>query len=422
MRLLNKNNQIFFRFTLMTLLAGGLFFYWVINWIIKEELDEKLGIYKEQIVDIIANKEALPSFPPLIEVQTGEFAPAAPVITDTLFVEEDEVFRQLVAVSMIHGQAYQIIVRARLVESEDLFFAVAASVLLLCLLLLLGLYGLNRRYTSKIWKPFQKNLEVLRKFVLSQPEPIQLTESDIDEFEELRNSLQWLTQKIQADYRSLKEFTENASHEIQTPLAMIRSKIEDLIEGNHLSKDQMESIQQIYQVANRLSRLNKNLLLLTKIENRQFEDITTVSFSQLVKDELSWLSELIEARGLEVKQDIAGELEVRMSRTLADILVKNLIENTIKYSKTGDAIVVKIQPGKMSFANPGEQAIKDPEKLFERFHRRGSNKGSLGLGLAIVKNIADVYNFKVGYNFNDGFHEFFLFFPDSSQNLPLILN
>lgn len=426
MKLLEKNNWIFFRFTIITLLIGGLFFYKTMNWIILEEMDEKLLHNRERVLEIIAGGKPLPQFPPLIEVELTDAQPRPFAIVDTLLLDpvkhEEEIFRQLSSITTVDDRTYLITVRTRLVESEDVFFAVGLSVLLLSVLIFGVLFWLNRRYTHQLWMPFQRNLTSLRNFSLSQPQSINLVESDVTEFEELRTAILRLTQKVQADYRNLKEFTENASHEIQTPLALIRSKIEDLIERETWSENQMKSLQQIYQATNRLSRLNQNLLLLTKIENRQFEDVASISFPDLVEDELSWLSELIDMRQLHVEKQTTASLTVNMSRTLANIMVKNLLENTIRYSRPGDTIFIEVKPGQLCFANPGEAPIEEPEKLFERFHRRGESEGSLGLGLGIVKKIADIYDFQVDYRFDRGLHRFLISFPDSAQNSTLHLS
>lgn len=378
-------------------------------------MDKKMWNDHARVVEQIHNQQALPQLSPKFEVErlTQELAPTNYLVDTILFdamEEEEESFRQLTTISLIDEDTYRITVRSSLVEAEDLLFAIGTVTALLFVLLLAGLYWLNRWQVARLWRPFQQNLAILRQFSLSQTTPLQLVESDIDEFEELRIALQQLSRKVQSDYRNLKEFTENASHEIQTPLAIIRSKIEDLIEDDGLSSEQFESIQQIYKAANRLSRLNKNLLLLAKIENRQFEDVSPVFIDKLVQEELSLLSDLVAARDLQVKLDLQKKSPVAMSKTLAEILVKNLLENAIRHCRPGDTIEIRIEESRISFFNSGIAPLPEPNKLFERFHRQVDNPGSTGLGLAIVDKIAETYNFEAGYHFSDQLHQFFVRF------------
>lgn len=409
MKLIEKNNRQFFRFALALLIIGSLLFYWSVSWLFRADLDEQLSHDKTRVVRQIEANQTLVQLPPIIEVTSS----ITPIVENTVFKDtvlfdpvdgEEEPFRQLVLDTIIQGKAYQIVVRNSLVESEDLLFVIGLSTIMLCIILFIGLYWMNRQQTLKLWQPFYTNLSAIRDFSLTQPTPVQFSESNISEFQELKQVLEQLTSQVQRDYRNLKSFTENASHEIQTPLAIIRSKIEELLADSDFDEKQVESIQEIYQSANRLSRLNRKLLLLTKIENRQFVDHGEVTFSQLVAKELALLSDLIEARQLKVQKKSAANLQVYMSEVLAEVMIKNLLENAIKHSQVKDVISIEFRTNEIVFANQGERALPEPEKLFERFYRR--NGHSTGLGLAIVKNIATMHGFKVGYHFEKGMHQF----------------
>ena len=227
----------------------------------------------------------------------------------------------------------------------------------------------------------------------------------------MRLSLLRLTKKVQTDYRNLKEFTENASHEIQTPLAVIRSEIEELINKDNLTRGEADSMHKILLAANRLSKINQQLLLLTRIENRQFNDVQLVDLAEVIDTEISWLQEMLQARNLRIDLDLSGAGALRMSRSLAGLMVKNLLENAIRYTEEGQSIQIVGQSDRLSFGNPGLMALPEPEKLFERFHSRGPS-ASLGLGLAIVAKIAEIHAFELSYTFYQGQHWFTLVFPD----------
>lgn len=413
MKLIEKNNRRFFGFTFFLLLIGSLLFYGTISWVFRQELDEQLQHDKARVVALIQANQKLVQLSPIIEVHPIN-APSqiTTEVKDTMLFDviegEEEPFRQLVLDTLIQGKAFRIIIRSSLVESEDILFAIALSTFILFIGLFIGLYWLNRQQIMDLWQPFYANLAAIRTFSLRQPKTIDFLESDIAEFQELKNVLEELTTKVQTDYSNLKAFTENASHEIQTPLAIIRSKIEEMLADRDFNETQIDSIQEIYQSANRLSRLNRKLLLLTKIENHQFEDEREISLNQLIEREVVLLSDLIEERGLKIQKEIGANLRIYMSEVMAEVMVKNLLENAIKHSQIKEVLSIKIQADEITFANPGKQALAEPEKLFTRFYRR--NGHSLGLGLAIVKQIADTNGFRLAYQFESGRHQFSVFF------------
>jgi signal transduction histidine kinase len=415
MKLLEKNNRIFFRFTALLLLMGSGLFYLAVNWVIRHEIDEKLQVNRLRTIELLRQREAMPNFAPILEVHIQKAKKGAGLVySDTMIYDpvekEDEPYRQLVSDAEMGGQHFEIINRTSLVERDELMLTIGGCTLGLAVLLFLGLLWLNRRSAQQLWQPFQQQLDALKQFSLAQNEPLTLATSDISEFEELKTALQQLTEKVRSDYRNLKEFTENASHEIQTPLAIIRSKIETLIENEQVTEQQMEVLGTIYEAANRLSRLNQSLLLLAKIENRQFPGTSHLSLKTLMEEQLEMLEELTDAKNLQVKTELSESPAVTANRSLTEILIKNLLENAIRHSQPGDIIFIQSTPDKITFSNPGTEAAGQPERLFERFHKEGSHNSSTGLGLAIVKKICDVNGWEVAYSFQHGQHKFQVIF------------
>ncbi|MCB0552264.1 MAG: HAMP domain-containing histidine kinase [Phaeodactylibacter sp.] len=422
MKLLEKNNRLFFRFTALLLLGGSLLFYLAINWIIRHEIDEKLEVNRLRTVELLQEGQPTPQFSPIVEVLVfDENKGTEPAYSDTLIYDpvekEAEPYRQLISYTAIGGRFYQITTRSSLLETEDLMLAIGGCTLGLALLLFIGLYWLNRRSAQRLWEPFQQQLAALKGFSLAQQEPLELASSGIFEFEELKSALQQLTEKVRTDYRNLKEFTENASHEIQTPLAIIRSKIESLIEQEHLGAEQMSGLETLYEAANRLSRLNKSLLLLAKIENRQFGAATPVSFNDIIREQVEMLHELTEAKGLQLRLELSEAQIVPANRPLLEILVKNLLENAVRYSQPGDTVSITTSLGKITFSNPGKAAVEHPERLFDRFYKQGNHRPGMGLGLAIVKKICEVNGWEAGYSFREGKHEFSIIVEKSSNDI-----
>jgi signal transduction histidine kinase len=201
----------------------------------------------------------------------------------------------------------------------------------------------------------------------------------------------------------LKRFTENASHEIQTPLAIIKTKIE-LLAQSELNESQANVIQTLNDVVNRISKLNQSLLLLTKIENGQFADTECVNISKVLERHIINFEELAEAKNITITKNIIEECEVKMNESLAVVLISNIMVNAIKHNLSHGVIDIELEVNKLSVSNSGEVPTKGASSLFERFEKDTSSADSLGLGLSIVKEICDRYGFQVNYNYTDKMH------------------
>jgi signal transduction histidine kinase len=234
--------------------------------------------------------------------------------------------------------------------------------------------------------------------------PIQLKASNINEFKELNAAVTAMSNSVLKDYGALKSFTENASHEIQTPLAVINAKLELLMQAENFSEQQMQYIQNIQEEISRLSKLNQSLLLLTKIDNQQFKDTEKVDVATVINKHLDNYEELIAAKEIALTKNINGESIVLMNKTMAEILVSNLITNAIKHNIKKGTIEIIADRDQLTVKNTGPALSTNPEELFERFKKDKVNSESLGLGLSIVKKICEQYHFKVDYNYANGLH------------------
>lgn len=278
------------------------------------------------------------------------------------------------------------------------------------ILLILLLYGIPSGITKKIWHPFYTTLSTLKNYHLAQVEPVNLPPTKIKEFKELNEAIITLTDRVRKDYLNLKEFTENASHEIQTPLAIIKSKIELFLQEEHLSQEQLNLLQDINDSASRLSKLNQSLLLLTKIENRQFEISKNISINKVIEKQLTELNELIEMRHINIERHYSQDKIININPALADILIRNLLKNAIRYCSEPFKIDIALTDSELTIANTGKQLNIPPEKLFERFIRDKTKTEAIGLGLAIVKKICDIYGFRASYSYEKNSHTFKIIF------------
>src|SRR5690606_24595093 len=242
----------------------------------------------------------------------------------------------------------------------------------------------------KLWNPFFKNLEQMKKFSLSSNEEIQLVDSDVLEFSELKDEILLLTSKVKNDYENLKQFTENVSHEMQTPLAIIQAKIDNIINEHDINDKQFEQISSIQKDIQRLKHLNQRVTILTKIDNNQFVKVENVNITKLLEEKIENFKELeINYISLNSKNDLIASMDIY----LADILINNLISNAIKHNFEEKGISITTENKTLVISNYGQNELLHPEKLFLRFYREVNSVQSSGLGLAILKKICDLYKF-----------------------------
>jgi signal transduction histidine kinase len=203
---------------------------------------------------------------------------------------------------------------------------------------------------------------------------------------------------MRSDYLSLKEFTENASHEIQTPVSIALMNLEEILQHD-IKEDLFQKVVNVINSLKRLSAMNQNLILLTKIENRQFESSNEVSINEKVLQKKDEFSGLFESKKLDVKIQSEGDFVVRMNEYLSDVLVGNLLSNSVKHNIKGGKIRILINPGILKICNTAEQNTLTNKNIFNRFV--SGNPNSSGLGLAIVSQICELNNLEVHYQKDD---------------------
>ncbi|ACU62317.1 sensor histidine kinase [Chitinophaga pinensis] len=273
------------------------------------------------------------------------------------------------------------------------------------LLLMIGFILLNRRISKRLWQPFYNSLAQIKGFNLDQQQTVNFEETDIEEFSELNSSLNKLIAGNIAVYNQQKEFADNASHELQTPLAVIQSKLDLLLQTKLLTDEQYDLIEDANKALARVTRINKNLLLLTKIENSQFMDKETIDLSELLKNSLVLFSNFSENKNLVFDQDIATGVTIEGNKILVEILLNNLITNAIRYTPNDNTIQITLNHKAMFIANPGTLSLQQ-EQLFKRFGTTSVETPGTGLGLSLVKQICSRYSWKTDYTFSDMRHIF----------------
>lgn len=328
--------------------------------------------------------------------------------TDTsLYMQHEhdmEPVRMLSSAFELNGKFYQMQVISSMVEEDDLIEDLFWSVTWLYLIMIAGILLTNKIVLQKLWMPFYAILKQLKTFRLESAEKPTGVTTRIKEFRALQTAVDSLTQRTRETYTQQKQFTENAAHELQTPLAIAAGKLELLLEKDDLTETHTADIAQVLQMIERLIRLNKSLLLLTRIENRQFSAKETVSINQTVHQCLSDLDDFIQFRKVSVLVKEPGQIEAKMDPALAAILISNLIKNAVFHNQPGGSVIINIHSSILSISNTGSVQALNPEKIFKRFYKDSADQTSTGLGLAIVKAICNLYQFNLDYHFNNTHH------------------
>jgi len=266
----------------------------------------------------------------------------------------------------------------------------------------------NRFVLNGLWRPFYSILQQVKKFNIADTGKIGTIASTVDEFTDLSDAVAKMSSRVTTEYQGLKTFTENASHEMMTPLAVITSKLDILIQDDKLSPDQFAQITDIYGAASRLSRLNQSLLLLVKIDNNLLQDTEKINLRTVILEKGQQFHEMLHIKNIAVDYKL-DDFEISASRYLIDVLINNLFSNAIRHNKNAGHIEIFLSGNKLSFQNTGDSAPLDRDAIFERFYK-GRNSDGTGLGLAIMKNICALYDFTISYRFNRGMHCFLVEF------------
>lgn len=422
-KLFNRSLRPLLIYAAVVTVASIPVYYLLVEYIWRSELKEHNRIVSDGVKQNIlhsrlSGNELDSVMRSLSKIQPGVLcAPATEVRADSVYdvyrqnlnsaQKETDRFQGLVSYFEINGRAYSVTVETNMEEANETIAALTVAGLVFFIVLLGGFLFINRRVSGNIWRPFYDTLEKMKGFDLSRQEPIVFEKTNISEFHELNDSLSKLIAVDLEVYKKQKEFTENVSHELQTPLAVAQTKLDILLQGN-LVDEQYVLIDEAQKALNRITRINRNLLLLAKIGNSQFPDAEPVNVSLLLEQALSGLTDIANGYNLIIVPEISANCHVTANKILTGILLENLLTNAIRYSSQGSTIKAELTPSGLTVTNPGTAAL-DKTGLFKRFGKASENPGT-GLGLALVQQISDRYGWTTGYRFEDGCHHFSVHF------------
>ena len=305
----------------------------------------------------------------------------------------------------ILGDSYLLQIQESLVNTRDLVTTIVTIQVILLTLLFIGFVVINQKLTTTVWAPFYTILDKLKKYQIDKDTSIDLPPSSTTEFRELSEAIAELVNKSLIAFQSQKEFTENASHELQTPLAICRSKLELLTQTKELTREQAELVEGLFDALHRITKLMRDLLLLSKIENRQFLDVEKIEVRQITMKCLDSLHRLIQEKELRMEVNVSETLIVNANPILLEVLISNLISNAVRYSLPGSTISIKGSKERFIISNPGVP-LEHPEKMFQRFHREQRTVLGNGLGLSIVKKVCEISGYSISYSYSSPNHQF----------------
>lgn len=406
-------------YAVVILLAAAPVFYFICQWLYIYETDEVLLFHKGAFV-----KESSKNFTEKdiaywnkynrdVEIVPDMGIKQDSIIGKTIYdsiAKEKEPFRLLYAPVSINGKQFTYVEKSNLVEMEGMVLSIAVMFICIIIILLAGIIYISKASAAKIWKPFYNTLDQIRNFEIDKNRPPNFAITDIDEFDRLNRSLERLIEKNTAIYKSQREFVENAAHELQTPLALFQARIDTLSQSEALTREQSEIVSALNKDVSRLNRLNKNLLMLSKIDNDSYFEKLQVTVAEYVERHLDFFEQQAKAKHVTIKTVLDKNSVIFANPILFEVLLNNLFLNAIRHNIQNGSIEIVILPDAIRFTNTGTARALNHEKLFNRFSKSDPSAQGNGLGLAIVKKITELNGWSISYNFSGTSHSFTITF------------
>jgi signal transduction histidine kinase len=419
-RLLPKTLKTYIFFSLCVFLIGAPVFYFITQYLYINETNETLLLSKKSFVKYVQpgmKVKDIESFNQLSwnmkildfekEITTDVYK-ARPYL-DSL-ENEEEIYRVLLSPIPIENKSYTLLVRMNVIESENLVESIVIIFTSLIAVLLAGLILITRKLSKKLWTPFYDSLAQIEAFEIDKTSEPKWQSTDIEEFTRLNIALDKLIERNLIIYKSQREFIENAAHELQTPLASFKAKLDTLMQLPSITHEQADTIEDLIDAANRLSKLNRNLLLLSRLHKGLLPATENIVLKEAVKKHIVFYSSQAEAKNIILTSQIDSEVIIQANLSLLDSMLGNLMLNAISHNHENGTVVVRFKNNKLTLLNTAKSISLDADKIFERFSKTGTSFTGNGLGLAIVGKIADLYHWKISYRWQNNLHCFEVIF------------
>jgi signal transduction histidine kinase len=420
MKLLNRAILYYSLAMLLSFTYTGAILYTSIHHLVLKQVTESLLTEKDIIREQLEITDSIPDFSDTFNhtievtvykhkvVKSQDFIDT--LLYDTLIHKQVE-YRFLVYTDNTSSNRGYMIATSKSIDHEkSLLYEILGIIIILFAVLSLLLIIIIISISNRLWASFYIILNNIRKFDVKTSQQFIPVNTRIREFVQLNEVLKALTEKIRSDYLNLKEFSENASHEIQTPLAIIRMQIEQIFQSSEINGELAGRLASIGQSVSKISRINQSLALISKIENNQYPDLAVVNVNQKIESILAQFNDFILSRKLNVHVEAEEQVEININSDLSDFLFSNLIGNSIKHNVDKGWITIVVKKKELIIQNSGKDPGVDTNQLFYRFKKAEYSTESEGLGLAIVKKVIDFYGMQIDYSFSDMVHTMHIIF------------
>lgn len=407
MKLINKISINFLISAFIVFISISLFLYLAVEKILKDETDEQLTNTYQKISERLNKGEKISS-PPFVEIKSLTETNFRPGFKDVYLNSDgddsDEPFRQYSSIINISGNDYILIVRSSVIEKEDMLYTIIVITIAAFFIFLIIIMIVNKIVSQKVFKDFYKTIDSLDNFSVSENKPLTFDNTNILEFKKLNTAIEKLSAKAIKEYKSLREFTEETNHEIQTPLAIAKSNLEILLQNEKLTGNDLIQVNTALTNLNKLERTNKSILLLNKLEYKSLFDVSEVNIADEIKKVLESFSDFISLKKISLDVSLNEKMIIVANSSLMNILINNIISNAIKHNVEDGKISVLLKNNQLTISNTVKQSSSNLGKHFTRFYKESNSTDSVGLGLTIVKKICDMYNLKISNKINDGMY------------------
>jgi signal transduction histidine kinase len=417
MKLLARTTLIFLLYASVVAVAGTFVYYEVIHRLYYNYVDRTLGRRKQRVELALRQELRTPAdlsfwhridhnveFVPLAGAPPAR--PAVNAFRDRLMFNtltgKNQYYRQVAGLVGFQGRAYRLEVRTSLLDGPALLGGIVLAEAVLFGVLLGGMLLIQHVLARRYWRPFYRTLGTLQQYQLDQHHAPTLAPTNIPEFKALNAAIGRVLGRHQRLYQRQREFAENAAHELQTPLAILRTKLDLLVQAPGLTEEQASHIEPLLAVTQRLTHLSRSLLLLTHLDQQLYFATETVDLAAVVRTHLGQLAEQLESDQLTLETDLVPSLRVSANRSLLDILVSNLLSNAIRHNVPGGQLRVVLTAHYLLVENTGRPQALPADQLFARLRPRPDRlPGSVGLGLPIARQICETSGFLLSYHYEE---------------------
>lgn len=411
MKLITKSSLTFISATVIFFLIGSVIMYFSVRNIFSSNLNDillerKIVLEKQIEPDNVERFYSKEVFVTKLESE------CVLTFSDTVLIEQERyvLYRKLDFPYTVNGKNYKVSVLQSQTKTDVLITKIVIMNVGLAVVFFLILFFVNRHSVRNTLKVFYKTISKLEEFDLNNNDELNLDSAQLFEIKKLNSVIQKMADTLKRDFEVQKEYTENVSHELQTPLAVISSKVDQMMQSDNLSQEQMEHLELLIETTNRLSKINQALIFLTKIDNRFYTEGSAFDLDQLLKEQLELFKESIQQKQINLELKIEDPTHIYMNRYLAESMINNLIRNAILHNNDTKLISIIIEKNTFTITNSGEELTFSPDKIFDRFKRSVTDKKSLGIGLSVVKSICELYQFNLSYFSKNNLHTFIIKF------------